>query len=130
MKGFCSLCNGKLVYYHPDFRRSSEVVEEILGKNFPGVVMCDFYGAYNIIENTQRRLVHLLRDISKEREMLADSKLLEAFDREVRDFISRKASLFRQCPPANQRTKPWKFSAKSSIALGACRPQKAGGRPW
>lgn len=81
-------CNRHLVYYHPDYRRSSEVIEQILGKDFAGVVMCDFYGAYNCVDKTQRCLVHLLRDIGKEREVLSDSKLLERFDQAVRDFIN------------------------------------------
>ena len=80
-------CNDKIAYFHPDHRRSSEVIEEILGDNFKGVVICDFYAAYNCIDKTQRCLVHLLRDIKKEREVLS-SKLLERFDEAVRNFIN------------------------------------------
>lgn len=79
-------CNDRIAYFHPDYRRSSKVIEEILGKDFKGVVMCDFYAAYNCIDKTQRCLVHLLRDIKKEREVLS-SKLLDRFDEAVRSFI-------------------------------------------
>lgn len=81
-------CNDKIAYFHPDYRRSSEVIKEILGEDFKGVVICDFYGAYNCLDKTQRCLVHLLRDIKKEREILIDSKLLKRFDQAVRDFIA------------------------------------------
>lgn len=80
-------CNESIAYYHPDYRRSSKVIEQILGPDFQGVVTCDFYGAYNCLDKTQRCLVHLLNDISKEREVLGESKLLERFDQAVRDFI-------------------------------------------
>ena len=79
-------CNERVAYFHPDYRRSSEVIEEILGEDFDGVVICDFYAAYNCIDKTQRCLVHLLRDIKKEREILS-SKLLERFDAAVRGLI-------------------------------------------
>jgi len=80
-------CNKSIVYYHPDYHRSSKVIEDILGADFDGVVICDFYAAYNFLSKTQRCLVHLLKDISKEREVLGGSKLLERFDKAVRDFI-------------------------------------------
>lgn len=80
-------CNQHVAFFHPDYRRSAKVIEEILGKDFAGVVICDFYAAYNCIDNTQRCLVHLLRDIKTEREILRSSKLLERFEKAVRDFI-------------------------------------------
>lgn len=80
-------CNEMLAYFHPDYRRSGKVIVEIVGEDFPGVVICDFYAAYNCIDKTQRCLVHLLRDIKKEREVLS-SKLLERFDQAVRAFIN------------------------------------------
>jgi len=80
-------CNNSIVFYHPDYHRSSKVIEGILGPDFDGVVICDFYVAYNCLEKTQRCFVHLLKDISKEREVLGGSKLLERLDRAVRDLI-------------------------------------------
>ncbi|MBT4821265.1 MAG: IS66 family transposase [Candidatus Marinimicrobia bacterium] len=80
-------CNSDIAFFHHDYRRSAKVIEEILGESFAGVVICDFYAAYNCIGTTQRCLVHLLRDIKKEREILAGSKLLERFDEAVKSFI-------------------------------------------
>jgi len=80
-------CNKDLAFFQHDYSRSAKVIEKILGESFGGVVVCDFYAAYNCIDATQRCLVHLLRDIKKEREILSDSKLLERFDKAVKHFI-------------------------------------------
>jgi len=80
-------CNKDLAYFHHDYRRSAKVIEKILGDAFKGIVICDFYAAYNCIDTTQRCLVHLLRDIKKEREILSGSKLLKRFDKAVKRFI-------------------------------------------
>ena len=41
-----------------------EVVEEVLGEEFDGVVVSDFYGAYNVHHGLHQRCwTHLLRDI-------------------------------------------------------------------
>ncbi len=58
-------------------------------EDFKGIVVCDFYAAYNVIKRTHRCLVHLLGDIKKEREVLKGSKSLEKLDRRIRDFISK-----------------------------------------
>jgi len=80
-------CNSDIAFFHHDYSRGAKVIEQILGKNFAGVVVCDFYAAYNCIDVTQRCLVHLLRDIKKEREILSGSKLLKRFEQAVKDFI-------------------------------------------
>jgi transposase len=82
-------CNKRIAFFHPDHSRGAAVIEEILGKDFKGIVMCDFYAAYNCLEKTQRCLVHLLRDIKKERDVLSKSKLLERFDSKVKEFIEK-----------------------------------------
>jgi len=81
-------CNKKLAYFYPIKSRASQVVKDILGEDFEGIVVCDFYAAYNCIEKTQRCLVHLLRDISDERKILKDSVLLKKFDDRIRNFIN------------------------------------------
>lgn len=82
-------CNRNLAYFHAIKSRATAVVEDVLGKNFKGIAVCDFYAAYNVIERTQRCLVHLLRDIKKEREVLINSKLLDKFDERLKTFISK-----------------------------------------
>jgi transposase len=82
-------CNKRMAFFHPDQRRAAAVIEKILGPDFAGTVICDFYAAYNCLKKTQRCLVHLLRDIKKEREVLRGSKLLEEFDSKVKEFIEK-----------------------------------------
>ena len=45
-------CNKDLAFFYHDYRRSAKVIEEILGDAFAGIVICDFYAAYNCIDNT------------------------------------------------------------------------------
>lgn len=80
-------CNKQIAFFQHDYSRAAAVIEKILGKDFGGIVMCDFYAAYNGLRKTQRCLVHLLRDIKKEREVLSSSKLLEQFESRVKEFI-------------------------------------------
>ena len=80
-------CNKTMAFFHPDESRAAAVIEKILGKDFTGTVICDFYAAYNCLKKTQRCLIHLLRDIKKEREVLRGSKLLERFEAKVKGFI-------------------------------------------
>ena len=52
----------RMVVYHIDRHRSSQVVEELLGQQFGGVLISNFLAAYNRIRaRKQRCLVHLLR---------------------------------------------------------------------
>ena len=81
-------CNPSLVYLLPDKSRSGKVPERILGKDYRGTVVCDFYGGYNFLQNTQRCLVHFTRDIEKEREVLPGSVTLERFEDRVWNFIN------------------------------------------
>ncbi|RKZ11907.1 IS66 family transposase [bacterium] len=82
-------CNKRIAFFHPDQSRAAAVIEKILGKDFKGIVICDFYAAYNCLGKTQRCLVHLLRDIKKERDVLSSSKLLEQFEFKVKEFIEK-----------------------------------------
>jgi len=56
--------NNDSALYHIDKTRSSGVVEEILGNEYSGVIISDFYSAYNRIKaKKQKCLSHLLRDM-------------------------------------------------------------------
>ena len=53
--------------YVIDPTRGSNVVEEILGDIFDGILVTDFYAAYNQISAwaKQKCIVHLLRELKK-----------------------------------------------------------------
>jgi hypothetical protein len=59
--------NKKICYSHIDKGRGQKVVEDILGKDYDGVLISDFLSAYNKIhaKAKQRCLVHILRDLKK-----------------------------------------------------------------
>jgi len=51
-------------YYEYDRSRASKVVERLLGKEFYGVLVTDFYAAYNVYAGRHQRCwVHLLRHL-------------------------------------------------------------------
>lgn len=56
--------NQKLAYYKIDRSRGSKVPKDFLGNPFPGIVISDFYSAYNKLDCRQQKcLVHLLREM-------------------------------------------------------------------
>ncbi len=59
--------NKKVSVTHTDKSRGQKVVEELLGKEYDGVLISDFLSAYNKIlaRAKQRCLIHLLRDLKK-----------------------------------------------------------------
>lgn len=64
--------NPQLALFLIDRHRSADVVKQALGESLPGVLVTDFYAAYNRIEcRKQRCLVHLLRDLHELREELS-----------------------------------------------------------
>jgi transposase len=60
-------CNVSLAFFHADKSRGSKVVHGLLGKDFAGLLHCDFYAAYNDFPNLQRCLIHFARDVHDER---------------------------------------------------------------
>lgn len=57
----------KTAYYIISPTRASPVLKEVLGELFEGILVCDFFGAYNKIDAflKQRCLLHLLRDMKR-----------------------------------------------------------------
>jgi len=82
------LANPQISLYLIDHRRSSQVLIEALGESLPGVLVSDFYAAYNCIDaRKQRCLPHLLRELHKLREELSPHC--------VRRFIQPVIELFQ-----------------------------------
>jgi transposase len=75
----------KVRYFIYRKSRSATVVKEVLGEQFKGVVVSDFYGAYNAhLGLHQRCWVHLLRDIHELREKHATDKGLKKWAQAVK----------------------------------------------
>ena len=61
-----SFSNPEVRYLLRDQSRASRVVTDTLGDEFRGVLVSDFYGAYNAYDGVKQRCwVHLLRDLKK-----------------------------------------------------------------
>lgn len=64
--------------------RGSPVVREVLGDTFEGVLVSDFYGAYNIYDGDHQRCwVHLLRDIKKLEDLYPQHQRLKDWARTI-----------------------------------------------
>lgn len=60
-----AFCTERLCYYLIDQRRSAAVVAKVLGDVFDGILITDFYGAYNLVEAwaKQRCFFHLFTEL-------------------------------------------------------------------
>lgn len=58
-----ALANERLAYYHVDRSRARKVLKELLGPEFNGTLISDFFSVYlNLPYRMQKCLVHLLRE--------------------------------------------------------------------
>ena len=74
--------------YRPS--RGRTVVEEVLGDEFEGVLVSDFYGAYNVYQGPHQRCwVHLLRDIHKLNEQYPQHQNLAEWSQQVREVYGQ-----------------------------------------
>ena len=74
--------------------RSKEVVDEVLGESFDGVLVSDFYAAYNHYPGLKQCCwVHLLRDIAELKAMYPDDDSLARWAAEVRRLYDRARTL-------------------------------------
>ena len=80
-----SFSTDKVRYFLYRKSRSATVVKEVLGEEFEGIVVSDFYGAYNAhLGLHQRCWVHLLRDIHELKEKHAKDKGLKKWAQAVK----------------------------------------------
>jgi predicted RecB family nuclease len=82
------LTNLREVVYILAESREKEIVQELL-KDFKGVLVSDFYAAYDVIACTQQKcLIHLMRDLN-------DEILNNPFDEEMKSIAVEFASLLK-----------------------------------
>ncbi len=89
-----------LLYRHS---RGAKIVQEVLGvdgENYEGVIVSDFYAAYNEYTGFhQRCLVHYLRDMKEVIEEYPDDKILKAWAKDIK-LLFKKAKEYTG-PPDN-----------------------------
>ena len=70
--------------------RGRQVVEEVLGDEFEGVLVSDFYGAYNVHQGLHQRCwTHLLRDIHRLKEQYPQHQGLAGWAQRVREVYDQ-----------------------------------------
>lgn len=84
-------------YFVYRLSRGGEVVSEVLGENFGGCLVTDFYAAYNrMLGRHQRCWAHLLRDVHKLREAYPDDAKLQGWGSLVHRLYRRAKAFSSQ----------------------------------
>ncbi len=90
-----SFSNKKTAVCHIDRSRGGKVPQAILGQTYKGVLITDFYSAYNKVPSgaKQRCLVHLLRDIKHVEECLTADHTTRRFCVRLKTLVYDAAEL-------------------------------------
>jgi transposase len=99
--------------------RDKGMVDQVLGADYAGVVICDFYAAYDHLEGMKQRCwAHLLRDI-------ADLRRLHPTDKSVARWAQAVQRLFAKAKAfshAKERVRLRRQHAFEQQLLALCRP--------
>jgi len=87
--------NKKVSITHIDRSRGSGVVEDILGKEYRGVLVSDFLSAYNKIDAKakQKCIVHLKRDLIKIKERYSCDRSILRYIKKLEDLLDEAVDL-------------------------------------
>ena len=122
-----SFSNPEVRYFLRRASRGSKVVEEVLGDEFEGVLVSDFYGAYNVHQGLHQRCwSHLLRDIHQLKEKHPQHQGLAEWAQEVRE-VDDQAQAYPgpdpQLPETVQQSQRVKQQQQSQQQLWSiCKP--------
>ena len=127
-----SFSNEKLHYLVRRHSRASEVVRGVLGEAFSGVLVSDFYSAYNFLDCPHQRCwVHLLRDVHElvahhpDNEALAQwTKQLYAFYLEAKATSQRVKGLARPERASARQALEGRLLTLATPYLGVDVPQR------
>jgi transposase len=99
---WCTAGAKAIRYFAYQASRAGGVVEEMLGEHFRGVLVSDFYGAYNVYPGPHQRCwVHLLRDLHELKEEHSGEPEVVAWAQAVRQMYDEaQAFLGRASPPS------------------------------
>ena len=95
--------NKRVSFSHIDKSRGQKVVEDIIGKEYSGVLISDFLSAYNRIDSAKQRcLAHIFRDLDKVIEYWHD-------DKEVLSYCERLKKIFKDAIELHKEYKAKKW---------------------
>jgi transposase len=88
----------KICVSHIDKSRGQDVVEDMLGKKYKGVLISDFLSAYNKIKAKakQRCLVHIGRDLDKVMEYWCDDEEVMSYCRRLKKIFADAIRLYKE----------------------------------
>ena len=124
-----SLSTPRLRYYQYHHSRGHEVVEDLLGPDFEGVLGSDFYAAYNVYPGLHQRCwVHFLRDVHELKEKHPQDEALWQWATDVKALYQQAVNWARQ--DADPQLSPRKLRqarvahqhAFEQQLLALCRP--------
>jgi transposase len=94
------------VIFKIDKRRSSQVPREVLGDEYDGVVISDFYTAYDKLPGKKQKcLVHLLRDTKK---VSGKNASTQRFHLRIKRFVQDAACFSKENPSLSERKSAYK----------------------
>ncbi len=114
--------------------RSGQVVEEVLGEEFEGVLVSDFYGAYNVYQGPHQRCwTHLLRDIHQLKERFPEHEALAQWSQRVREVYDHPQAYLGPdpaLPETVRQSRRMKQQQRFQEQLRSiCQPTRAAIRP-
>ena len=128
-----SFSTPKVRYFLHRPSRGSQVVKEVLGEEFDGVVVSDFYGAYNVHQGLHQRCwTHLLRDIRHLKEQHPQDQDLAKWAQGVREVYEQAQPYPGPDPglPATvQRTQRVKQQHYQQQLSSICKPYLSSDAP-
>jgi transposase len=84
--------------------RGGSVPEEVLGQDFRGKLVCDFYAAYNrVLTEIQRCWAHLLRDLHALKEKLTDHPKVGAWVKAIQGLYQEACAFASDHPRLRKR---------------------------
>jgi len=101
-------------YFTYNHSRSGSVVTEVLGDEYLGAVVADFYGGYNVHSGLKQRCwVHFDRDLDELVEKQPENADVAAWVDSALDVYYRaKATVEMDCTNTERRLLRWKFEAE------------------
>lgn len=89
-----SFSNDRISYFRIQKSRGSKLLIALLGKAFPGILISDFYSAYNTIKcRKQKCWVHILREVRDLKQKFPDCFEIKFFLKRMKYFYHRGVEL-------------------------------------
>ena len=98
--------NNDLTYYMIDRSRGSPALEKFFLEEFPGILVSDFWGAYNAIACADRQmcLVHLLRELEQTQKYKSPGDNWPAFAKKLKKLVADAIRLWKKKEEHSEET--------------------------